>query len=58
MQGWAVLLLILGLLLRMRTTVVVLLSACVAGLGCGLPPQKLLEILGKWYTQGCIKHHS
>lgn len=47
MQGWAVLLLLAGLLLRLRTTVVVLLSATVAGLGCGLAPLKLLEILGK-----------
>ncbi len=47
MQGWAVLLLLVGLLLRLRTTVVVLLSATVAGLGCGLEPLRLLEILGK-----------
>ncbi|MBS2039447.1 DUF969 family protein [bacterium] len=47
MQGWAVFLLILGLALRLRTTVVVLLSALVAGLGCGLSPLALLEILGK-----------
>ncbi|MBN9416250.1 MAG: DUF969 family protein [Candidatus Eremiobacteraeota bacterium] len=47
MQGWAVLVLLVGLLLRLRTTVVVLLSASLAGLGCGLSPLKLLEILGK-----------
>ena len=47
MQGWAVLFLLLGLFLRVRTTVVVLLSASIAGLGCGLTPLKLLEILGQ-----------
>ena len=51
MQGLAVLLLILGLVLRLRTTVVVLLSACVAGLGCGLPAPRLLEILGKAFLE-------
>lgn len=47
MQGWAVFVLLVGLLCRLRTTVVVLLSAALAGLGCGLGPVKLLEILGK-----------
>lgn len=47
MQGWAVLVLLVGLLLRLRTTVVVLLSAAVAGLGCGLSPFSLLDTLGK-----------
>lgn len=47
MQGWAVLVLVAGLLLRLRTTVVVLLSALLAGLGCGMTPLQLLEILGK-----------
>ncbi len=51
MQGWAVLLLLAGLVLRLRTTVVVLLSAAVAGLGCGLAPLKLLEILGKAFLE-------
>lgn len=39
--------LIVGLVLRMRTTVVVLLSASLAGLGCGMSPLALLDILGK-----------
>ncbi|MFN8608281.1 MAG: DUF969 family protein [Vulcanimicrobiota bacterium] len=47
MQGWAVLILLLGLLLRLRTTVVVLVAALVAGFGCGLAPLALLEILGR-----------
>lgn len=51
MQGWAVSLLVVGLLLRLRTTLVVLLSATVAGLGCGLEPFKLLEILGKAFLE-------
>ena len=48
--GWAVLVLILGLMLRLRTTAVVLLAAAVAGLGSGQSVLQLLETLGKAFA--------
>jgi uncharacterized membrane protein len=48
--GWAVLVLLLGLMLRVRTTVVVLLAAAVAALGTGQSVGQLLNTLGKAFV--------
>lgn len=49
--AWAVMVLVLGLVLRMRTTVVVLLAAAVASLGSGQSPLELLGVLGKAFVE-------
>lgn len=50
MPGWAILVLLLGVVLRGRTTLVVMLAAAVAGLGGGQSLLQWLDTLGKAFV--------
>lgn len=54
MQGLGLLILIVGLVLRLRTPVVVLLAAVVTGLCSGMSPLQLLDVLGKAFVDNRI----